>query len=146
MSVPLSTERYDQLRAIAANKGASPHDTKEVLCERLDEALDEVERVYQLLWGSRCVYCGVIAGADKQNQDIADAALKNHIESCTEHPMFKLRAQLAEAQQDTARLDYLENEDNTLFRRNLPIKRVDIDAEMVTNGAHRWLNCIWLKG
>ncbi len=57
----------------------------------------EVGRLSELLWGSRCVYCGEVFGKDRKSQDIADEVLREHVLVCKKHPAFKLKADLAAA-------------------------------------------------
>jgi len=54
----------------------------------------ELAEARELLWGSRCVYCGETVGPDKKNQDIADEVLRKHVETCEKHPVAALRARL----------------------------------------------------
>lgn len=72
-------------------------DIDEYLAEKdkeLAEAKGEVERLSNLLWGSRCVYCGEVVGKDKQNQDIADEILRNHVETCPKHPLSQAKGEI----------------------------------------------------
>lgn len=64
--------------------------------EVYDEMKAEVERLSQLLWGSRCVYCGETIGKENKNQDIADDFLKEHVSQCEKHPAFILRKENTE--------------------------------------------------
>lgn len=58
----------------------------ENVTQKLEQSEAEVKRLSELLWGSRCVYCGEVVGKDKQNQEIADDFLRKHIEVCPKHP------------------------------------------------------------
>lgn len=69
---------------------------RDQLRAELEEAKAEIRRCYELLWGSRCVYCGETVGADRQNQDIADDVLRKHVERCEKHPAAMLRALVQE--------------------------------------------------
>lgn len=57
----------------------------------------ENARLSELLWGSRCVYCGEVVGKDQQNQDVADEVLRKHVLACPQHPAAELKAQLQQA-------------------------------------------------
>lgn len=54
---------------------------------QLAEKDQEILRLSELLWGSRCVYCGEVVGKDRQNQDVADEVLRAHVLSCPKHPI-----------------------------------------------------------
>jgi len=54
----------------------------------------EIERLSNLLWGSRCIYCGEVVGKDMKSQDIADDILRKHIEDCPKHPVSVLKKEL----------------------------------------------------
>ncbi len=56
----------------------------------------ENERLSDLLWGARCVFCGEVIGKEKKNQDIADEVLRQHIKSCPKHPLTIARARIKE--------------------------------------------------
>ena len=57
------------------------------LKERLEAAEREAGRLSELLWGSRCVFCGKVVGAERKNQEIADETLREHVRNCPEHPL-----------------------------------------------------------
>ncbi|NTU49492.1 MAG: hypothetical protein HGA87_01110 [Desulfobulbaceae bacterium] len=54
--------------------------------EIISDLLKENERLSSLLYGGRCVWCGTVIGADKQNQDISDEELRQHVLNCEKHP------------------------------------------------------------
>jgi len=60
-------------------------------CKELEA---EVERLSELLWGSRCIYCGEVVGRDRKNQDIADDVLREHTKVCKKHPVADLQSKL----------------------------------------------------
>ena len=60
----------------------------------IDRLKAEVERLSELLWGSRCVYCGEIVGKDRKNQDVADDVLRKHVDVCPKHPLAQTKAEL----------------------------------------------------
>ena len=64
------------------------------LRDELAEREREVERLSELLWGSRCVYCGEVVGKDKHNQDIADEVLREHVRKCPKHPLAAAEAEV----------------------------------------------------
>jgi regulator of replication initiation timing len=66
----------------------------------------EVERLSELLWGARCVYCGEVVGKERKNQDLGDADLRAHIEACPNHPVAALKA---EVERLKAALDDIRN-------------------------------------
>lgn len=51
----------------------------------------EIQRLNELLWGCRCIFCGEVVGRENKNQDIADDVLKAHIKVCPDHPVNKIR-------------------------------------------------------
>ena len=63
---------------------------------RVAEQQTEIERLCELLWGSRCVFCGEVVGKEKKNQDIADEVLRKHVEACPKHPLAVARARIKE--------------------------------------------------
>lgn len=84
----------------------------------------ENERLSELLWGSRCVYCGEVVGKDKKNQETADNVLRAHVETCPKHPVSKLRkeneqlkADLAADQERWRPVEAAWNDDNTRVSR-----------------------------
>ncbi len=54
--------------------------------ERIKDKAGEIERLSGLLWGGRCVYCGEVVGKDRQNQDLSDDVLREHVRACPKHP------------------------------------------------------------
>ena len=64
--------------------------------------IDELKAARELLWGSRCVYCGEIVGKDRQNQDIADDVLRKHVDACPKHPLAQAKADLKALNLSTA--------------------------------------------
>ena len=54
---------------------------------RTEEMQKEIDRLSDLLWGSRCVYCGEVVGVDRKNQDVADEVLRKHVKGCPKHPL-----------------------------------------------------------
>lgn len=51
----------------------------------------EIKRCYDLLFGGRCVACGEVIGKDKQNQQISDEELMQHILTCPKHPLAEMK-------------------------------------------------------
>lgn len=51
----------------------------------------EQTRLNQLLYGGRCVYCGEVVGQDKQNQDLGDEVLRQHVAVCKKHPLNQVK-------------------------------------------------------
>ena len=80
---------------------------------------EERDQAYQLLYGARCIHCGVVVAPDCHNQDIGDLQLQAHIEVCAKHPMAKLKQQLADLQgkcdhkSETIALDTIRFVENT---------------------------------
>lgn len=77
----------------------SQEEVEKARLTRIIELQKGVERLSELLWGARCVYCGEIIGNDRKNQSVADDALKNHIKSCPEHPLSKSEARVTELEE-----------------------------------------------
>ncbi len=73
----------------------------------LEAMVKERDAAYQLLYGARCIHCGVVVAQDCHNQDIGDLQLAAHIETCEKHPMTKVKQQLAQSQ---ARVQQLEQQ------------------------------------
>ena len=75
-------------------------DTYDLLISQEDKKIAELEaeneRLSDLLWGARCVFCGEVIGKEKKNQDIADEVLRQHIKSCPKHPLTIARARIKE--------------------------------------------------
>jgi len=74
---------------------------------RVGEQQTEIERLCELLWGSRCVFCGEVVGKEKKNQDIADEVLRNHVEAHPKHPLSVARARIKELEHSKAILQNL---------------------------------------
>lgn len=72
--------------------------------EKMTDLEEENKRLSELLWGSRCVYCGETLGLDKKNQDIADEVLQKHIEQCSLHPVSTLKTENKQLQKDIEHL------------------------------------------
>ena len=66
------------------------------IIDMIAERDKEIERLSDLLWGARCVFCGEVIGKEKKNQDIADEVLRQHIKSCPKHPLTIARARIKE--------------------------------------------------
>lgn len=72
------------------------------LKHEVDELKTENYRLSELLWGSRCVFCGEVLGKDRKNQDIADEVLREHVMSCLKHPLWQARARIMELEHNLA--------------------------------------------
>ncbi len=79
----------------------------EVIKLRAQLAAMTVERdeAYKLLYGARCIYCGVVVAEDCHNQDIGDLQFQAHIEICEKHPMTKAKQQLTASTKRCAELE-----------------------------------------
>ena len=84
--------------------------------ERIAEQQTEIERLCELLWGSRCVFCGEVVGKEKKNQDIADEVLRKHVEACPKHPLAVARARIKELE-------------HSLEENGIDFPRADCEAE-----------------
>jgi len=62
---------------------------------QVEELARENARLSDLLWGARCVYCGEVVGRDRQNQEVADDVLRQHVRTCQKHPLVQAEAKLA---------------------------------------------------
>jgi len=105
----------------------------------------ENQRLSELLWGSRCIYCGEIVGKDRQNQDQADEILKAHILACEKHPVSVLKAQNEALQKE--RNELLDNlslcKGNELAAENELLKQrearlVEILTQFLDNQHRLW--------
>ena len=57
----------------------------------------EIQRLSELLWGCRCIFCGEVVGKEAKAHDVADEVLKAHIKVCPDHPVNGLRRALETA-------------------------------------------------
>jgi hypothetical protein len=64
------------------------------------EAEKENERLRDLLYGAKCVYCGEVVGKETKNQDLADDVLKAHIANCPKHPLTTALRERDEARKE----------------------------------------------
>ena len=87
------TEENERLRRAVEHLA----DEMDVWHRSAKELEAENERLSQLLWGARCVYCGEVVGKERKNQEIGDADLRAHVEVCPNHPATKLKARIEAA-------------------------------------------------
>ena len=73
MGIPITKEEYME-KSIEEYEAERADDRA-----RIKELEAENERLSDLLWGARCVFCGEVIGKEKKNQDIADEVLRQHI-------------------------------------------------------------------
>jgi predicted nucleic acid-binding Zn-ribbon protein len=107
------------------DQASNPHYCIARLSERVEKYEDalaekekEIERLSELLWGMRCVYCGEIIGKDKKNQDVAVEMLKAHVESCPKHPLTQANEQIAALREQITALK--EKDDLLYVYQNTP--------------------------
>src|SRR6185295_17572051 len=79
--IKVSQQYVDELAAVREINAKHVLNRIEIEGQYLDLRA-EITRLSELLWGSRCVYCGEIVGKDKQNQDQADEVLRKHVWNC----------------------------------------------------------------
>lgn len=102
-------DTWDRAKELCRHPEAAPGAGLVALCVAGDGLKAEVTRLYSLIYGDSCAYCGELIGAEMRNQDVSLEMLKAHVRVCPKHPLAaalsenkRLRDALLEAKEDFA--------------------------------------------